>query len=61
MADSSDKLLLFLNAAKTGLAHLILRIANRRSTERAACFYPDNASEKRKITEVSIVTKAGGK
>jgi hypothetical protein len=52
---------LFLKASKTGLAHLILRIANRRSAERAACFYPVNASEKRKISVVSILTKAGGK
>jgi hypothetical protein len=27
----------------------------------AACLYPDNASEKRKISVVSILTKAGGK
>jgi hypothetical protein len=27
----------------------------------AACFYPDNASEKRKISVVSILAKAGGK
>jgi hypothetical protein len=27
----------------------------------ADCFYPDNASEKRKISAVSILAKVGGK
>jgi hypothetical protein len=60
MADSSDKLLLFLNAAKPSW-RISFSGSQTEEAPSAACFYPDIASEKRKISVVSILTKAGGK